>query len=589
PAPSLQSPAYDPRSYLAQSVPKRMAIISAGVIMNLIFAFVLAVAAFSIGVEQPLCIIGNVYPGEAGWQAGLRPGDEIVEIDGKKMHQFRDLQTAIQLGDIDEGDSVELRVRRPGIAEPFTVMAEPDRSRGAFILGVGSGYTTQLLKDRKTWLVHKFHAVVPGSAADRAEPPLQNGDRIVMIDDAPIDNYAQIASELARKVDAPIKVTVERDVLDAEGKPTGEAKLFVSTVPPQPMRRLGLAMKMGEVAAVRKNSPAAAAGIAPGDVLVDPAGDPMRLPDWLRRRAGKTVELKVRKKGAKEAKAVSVSPGEPNEFSSAEIFDCQASAPALGVAYHVLNRIERVDAGGPAADSGLRPGDTIKEVVFIPPDEETLEKLGIDDQKEAALDFSEKARNWVTMMDVLQGLAPGTLVELTVLRKEGEGEKEYKAKLTPAVADDWFAPDRGLRFEAATFARKASSPGEALALGGQETLDNLTIVFRSVKSIGMKRVSMRGLAGPITIFWMILQKADEGPAKLLLFLTLLSANLAVINFFPIPVLDGGHFVLLCYEGIRGKPANENVQAVLAYIGLALILALMAWVIGLDLGIFSRQA
>lgn len=87
---------------------------------------------------------------------------------------------------------------------------------------------------------------------------------------------------------------------------------------------------------------------------------------------------------------------------------------------------------------------------------------------------------------------------------------------------------------------------------------------------------------------MILMKADEGPAKLLLFLTLLSANLAVLNFLPIPVLDGGHFVLLCYEGIRGKPANESVQTILAYIGLALILALMVWVLGLDFGLISRQ-
>ena len=54
------------------------------------------------------------------------------------------------------------------------------------------------------------------------------------------------------------------------------------------------------------------------------------------------------------------------------------------------------------------------------------------------------------------------------------------------------------------------------------------------------------------------------------------------------MLDGGHFVLLAYEGVRGKPANENVQTVLAYIGLALILALMVWVCGLDFGLISRH-
>ena len=44
-------------------------------------------------------------------------------------------------------------------------------------------------------------------------------------------------------------------------------------------------------------------------------------------------------------------------------------------------------------------------------------------------------------------------------------------------------------------------------------------------------------------------------------------------------MDGGHFVLLCYEGIRGKPAPENVQIVLSYMGLILVLALMVWAWG----------
>ncbi|MCX7427111.1 MAG: site-2 protease family protein, partial [Planctomycetia bacterium] len=66
---------YDPRSYLAQSVPKRMAIISAGVIMNVIFAFIMASIAYAIGVKETPCIVRNVVPGGAAWLAGLEPGD----------------------------------------------------------------------------------------------------------------------------------------------------------------------------------------------------------------------------------------------------------------------------------------------------------------------------------------------------------------------------------------------------------------------------------------------------------------------------------------------------------------------------------
>jgi regulator of sigma E protease len=75
--------------------------------------------------------------------------------------------------------------------------------------------------------------------------------------------------------------------------------------------------------------------------------------------------------------------------------------------------------------------------------------------------------------------------------------------------------------------------------------------------------------------------AKHGIATLLLFLTMLSANLAVLNILPIPMLDGGHLVFLTYEGIRGKPANERVQIVLSIIGLILLLALMIFVCGLD--------
>ncbi|MDZ7619900.1 MAG: site-2 protease family protein, partial [Patescibacteria group bacterium] len=61
---------YDPRSYLSKSVPQRMAIISAGVIMNLIFAFCCAVLAYGIGVRQIECGVGNLIAGESAWQAG---------------------------------------------------------------------------------------------------------------------------------------------------------------------------------------------------------------------------------------------------------------------------------------------------------------------------------------------------------------------------------------------------------------------------------------------------------------------------------------------------------------------------------------
>jgi regulator of sigma E protease len=63
---------------------------------------------------------------------------------------------------------------------------------------------------------------------------------------------------------------------------------------------------------------------------------------------------------------------------------------------------------------------------------------------------------------------------------------------------------------------------------------------------------------------------------------LISINLAVVNFLPIPVLDGGHMMFLLYEWVRGKPAPASVQVALTYLGLAAVLGLMLFVIGLDI-------
>ncbi|MCR4415159.1 MAG: site-2 protease family protein, partial [Thermoguttaceae bacterium] len=82
--------------------------------------------------------------------------------------------------------------------------------------------------------------------------------------------------------------------------------------------------------------------------------------------------------------------------------------------------------------------------------------------------------------------------------------------------------------------------------------------------------------------------AAKGLADLLIFLTIIGANLAVLNFLPIPLLDGGHMVFLAYEGITGRAPNERVQTILTYLGLLFILGLVVVVFGLDFGLISRQ-
>ncbi len=115
------------------------------------------------------------------------------------------------------------------------------------------------------------------------------------------------------------------------------------------------------------------------------------------------------------------------------------------------------------------------------------------------------------------------------------------------------------------------------------------MVFRTVQKLSTGQVSPKAMAGPIGILGMASGAASAGTSELLMFLTLISANLALLNFLPIPVLDGGHMVFLAYEGITRKPPNEKVQTVLTLIGLALILALFLWVSTVDIGrVFGKS-
>jgi len=87
----------DPRSYPAQSVPKRMAIISAGVIMNVIFGFLFFLFVFNVGVPYTPALVGSVEAGSPAWQVGIERGDRIVQINGEEVVEFEQLIQAVVL------------------------------------------------------------------------------------------------------------------------------------------------------------------------------------------------------------------------------------------------------------------------------------------------------------------------------------------------------------------------------------------------------------------------------------------------------------------------------------------------------------
>ena len=91
------------------------------------------------------------------------------------------------------------------------------------------------------------------------------------------------------------------------------------------------------------------------------------------------------------------------------------------------------------------------------------------------------------------------------------------------------------------------------------------------------RVSPTNLMGPVGISTPARSIAYKGNDWLIWFLAMISANLAVVNFLPIPIVDGGLFMFLILEKIMGSPLSPRAQSIAQVVGLALILSVFLFV------------
>jgi regulator of sigma E protease len=560
-------PAWDPRSYPAQTVPERMAIISAGVIMNVIFAVLLAAWAFGLGVQELTCEVSSVRPGGAAWRAGLRTGDDIIAIGSKTEPVFTDLQKGVTLGDPVKG--IDFTVRRPSDDSERTVTLHPDTDLGIPTVGVTSPFSVTLPDNLEPGL--------PGAAA-RAKPAFEAGDTIRAVDDVPISSYADLIASLSGKVDTDVSVSVTRQGNDVS-----------IVVPAQPRHETGLVMLAGPIASVQADSPAAAADLKVGDRIVSIDGEklenPLTIDDVLKKRAGETVLLGVLRSDADHnasgelvSEKIEVTPRKVTWIEQARWPQSPVAVSTLGIAFNVGSEIVEVVPGSPAALGGIKAGELVTRARFAKNDEPI-------DEEDPGVELSEESQSWPFVMAMLQQAPKGTRLQLTVQSSDGLARD---VELKPIESTTDFVLDRGLVFRPVYRLVKASSVGAAISKGFTKTGEDLSMVYRFLQKITSNQISPRLLGGPIEIAKQAGKSAEEGLGRLLLFLTMLSANLAVINFLPIPVLDGGHMVFLMYEFVRGKPPSENVVAALSYVGLILLLSLMLFVFGLDLGLIARR-
>jgi regulator of sigma E protease len=579
------------RSYLAKSVPQRMAIISAGVIMNVIFAVVFAAIAFRLGAPEEPADVGGTAPGGAAWRAGLRPGDRIAKLDGVADPTYKSLVEAVLFGDPAKG--VELLVERPG-AKPRTVAVLPDLDSPLPRIGVSPTNALRLSSTTDPNVPNS-----PAGEAAKEKRGFQRGDQIVALNGVELTTYAELLRELLKNAAQPVTYTVVRGgtppVSDPFGELRGGERVEV-TLDPNPRETLGITVAMGPVAAVQKDSPAEMTGVKPGDRIVAIDGapvaqvaadrvasdaaplDPLAIDDLLsaKARAGESVTLTLVRRGDEgTVEEVSVSPRALEWLEQARDEDHPLAITTLGVACPLVAEVVAVTPNGPAAEAGVEPGDRLLSAKLLSGtkgDAASGEAIRLDGGKDS----------WPLLVSALQDKSPEFRVELEV---ERDG-KSRTVKLATTVDPTGFSHARGAMLTPLKRLRVADTMGEAFQLGLAETGTALSSVYRFLQKIG-GQIPVTALGGPITIATAAGASAYEGVGALLLFLTMLSANLAILNFLPIPMLDGGHMMFLLYEGITGRPASEKFVVWLHTAGFMFLISLMAFVFALDLGLIPR--
>lgn len=138
----------------------------------------------------------------------------------------------------------------------------------------------------------------------------------------------------------------------------------------------------------------------------------------------------------------------------------------------------------------------------------------------------------------------------------------------------------GIRSAGVDFVRRG--PGMALWEGSKETAAFTLLTLKAVGQMIAGTRTAEDLSGPIGIAHMSGEAARGGIATMLWFMAILSINLGLINFFPIPLLDGGHLAFYGVEAVLGRPPSVKAREIGFRLGFAFVLMLMIFATWNDL-------
>jgi len=561
--------AEDPRAYNRKSVGARMLIVSAGVIMNVIFAAVGFMIIFMAGYPVPPATVGNVIANSPAARAatadgtlvGLQPGDVIVSYNGKEMAgDFSRIPLSVAL--THEGQRVAIVVRHPDGGQQ-TLYATPAKSgldgKGLLQLGVGQPFELVGLE------------VVPEDETDNAmlaktDLPdvraLNPGDRITQIAGQSVKTngdaaIAQLYVALNASDGKPIDLTIESPS-GAKGLPS--PKIRHETVTPHfaepfatsDLTILGMTPR-ASVIGLLDTSPALDQ-LKPGDVIlaVDAGTDHRQNPTC------QEIRTTLAAAGDKELK-VSLTVLDPGQSKPRIIEDLMP--------YHIPKSGGRMGLG-----ISLGADEQHLVVAQTLPNSPPAGKIPAGATL-TAID-GDSVTNWFELRRLVADAKPGQKLAISFLPPDTDGK--------PSVADVLLKQDDIDAAKAITLMQylplnpmlsnlHTHNPLVALARGVDETRDLILEFYVTIQRMITGDVGLSNVMGPVGMAHEGAQVASRGPVWLLWFLCLISANLAVVNFLPIPIVDGGLFTLLILEKLQGKALSADAQRIVQMVGLVVIL------------------
>jgi regulator of sigma E protease len=235
-----------------------------------------------------------------------------------------------------------------------------------------------------------------------------------------------------------------------------------------------------------------------------------------------------------------------------------SSINLLGIPFFP-SKVGEVSPDLPAEKAGLKKGDVV---------------LSIDGEGVSRWDdLSKIIRNSKGKDLLLKVKRNGEILEINVTPKLSTQKNLFGEEVQTFIIG--IAPSEEIILEKV-------GPFRAIGKGLVQTWFGIELTIVTIVKLIERVIPAKTIGGPLLIAQLAGEQAKRGLVSLALFMAILSINLGVINLFPIPILDGGHFLFLGLEAILKKPISVKKMEMAQQVGLVLIILLMIFAFYNDL-------